>query len=420
MNIGIFGATGSFDFGDYAMMIHNIQQLYTLNQTHSFTIFSINKSVTQETLSQNIQDTKLLKKIRIVDDNLFEEAGIDNSFFSKLVRGLNYRILKRDIIEKRYLKFYDNLKPVNHKSEFSKALAAVDLCLFNGGGYLQHSWKYHNIRFMIEIRLAKMMQIPVVFLANSVGPMKLYDRFTRETLPLVDSIMVRDGREFSWKVLDDYGVLQKLNGPDDLFNACDLYCLESTDSDDFVIIEIMAWIQRAPKGEKYIISVLAGFIDYLTIEENKKIRLINFDKWDIVAKESIRELFSIVKHPEMMEAMYEIESMYQVFEWFKQCSFSLSFKYHPVILALGAGKPCAAVIADNDGYYLSKLKGAFMNCNMNAEEHVIHISELTISSAKELYLKTKESICSSKTKDNLHQIRNDYLISISNGAFIRS
>ena len=415
MNIGIFGATGSYDFGDYSMMIHNIKELYALDQEHTFTIYTLSKEITCNNIEQNIKDEGLLKRIKVVDDNFINENNLSYDFLSKVYRKIYRIIKKRDIREKFYENLYKNTCKDDFGDEFIDSLNAVDLCLFNGGGYLQNSWQYHNIRFMAEIQLAKKMNKPVVFMSNSVGPMTRYDRYTRETLPLVDYIMVRDGKKFSWTLLNDYCVTKKINGPDDLFDACDKYSKnKSICEGEYVMIEIMAWINRAPKGVDFVIKVLAQFINYLIEEENKKIRLINFDKEDIIAKKTISSLFSMVKEPEKMQAMYEISNMYEVFEWYRGCCYSFSFKYHPVILALGAGKPCSAIITDNDGYYKSKLEGAFMNCNMDAEKHVMHINDMNFESLKKLYIATKELVCDESVKKNLYHIREEYLKSINN------
>ena len=418
MNIGIFGATGSYDFGDYAMMIHNIQELYALDQRHTFTIYSLSKEVTYANLEQNIRDDELLNRIKVVDDNFINENDISYSFLSLVYRKM-YRILKkRDVREKFYEKLYKKTCEndyANYGEEILDSLKAIDLCLFNGGGYLQNSWQYHNIRFMAEVQLAKKMDKPVVFMSNSIGPMARYDRYTRETLPLVDYIMIRDGKFFSWKLLEEYCVANKINGPDDLFDACDKYCgNKPTYEGKYVIIEIMAWINRAPKGENYVIKMLSQFIDYLIEVEHVNVRLINFDKEDIIAKKAISSLFTMIKQPEKMEAMYEISNMYEVFEWYKGCCYSLSFKYHPVVLALGSGKPCSAIITDNDGYYKSKLEGAFMNCNMDAKTHVIHINDMNYENLKSLYVATKELVCDEIVKQNLFRIREGYLKSINN------
>ena len=395
------------------MMIHNLQELYALDKNHTFTIYTLSEDITNETLEQNVKNKELLKRINIVVDNFIDENNIGYSLVAKLYRKIYRILMKKDVRENFYKALYENISETDFGETFVNSLKAVDLCLFNGGGYLQNSWKYHNIRFMAEIRLAKKINKPVVFMSNSVGPMAKYDCYTRETLPLVDYMMVRDGREFSWKLLEDYGIKNKINGPDDLFNVCDQYCKKQKDEEDYVMIEIMGWIKRAPKGKEYVINVLTQFINYLMEEENKNIRLINLDKSDILAKRAIASLFSEVNNPDRMKAMYEINNMYEVFEWYNGCSYSFSFKYHPVILALGAGKPCSAIITDEDGYYKSKLEGAFMNCGMDGTKHVMHIRDLNYQTLKELYGRTKYQVCDVNIKKGLNLIRKQYLKSIN-------
>ena len=105
MKIGIFGATGSYDFGDYAMMIHNIQEFYALDKEHTFTIFTLSKEITDDNLEQNITDEDLLKRIKVVDDNLID---LSNNFFSKAYRMIYRKLKKRNIEESIYKKLYKN------------------------------------------------------------------------------------------------------------------------------------------------------------------------------------------------------------------------------------------------------------------------------------------------------------------------
>lgn len=54
INIGIYGATGSWDFGDYCMVLNNIIQMDKHNNSAQFYIFTPNISVTREYVRNNI------------------------------------------------------------------------------------------------------------------------------------------------------------------------------------------------------------------------------------------------------------------------------------------------------------------------------------------------------------------------------
>ncbi len=67
--IGIFGATGSYDFGDYAMLVHNIQTIHALKPDINFVVFTLSVNTTRINLLESLQDRRLMQQIRIVDDN---------------------------------------------------------------------------------------------------------------------------------------------------------------------------------------------------------------------------------------------------------------------------------------------------------------------------------------------------------------
>ncbi len=264
---------------------------------------------------------------------------------------------------------------------------------------------------MIEILLAKKLGKPVMFLANSVGPMLQYDLYTRKTLPLIDSIMVRDGKSYTWKLLQSYGMSQMIAGADDLFFAGDMYTEEYTEikDNDYVIIEIMMWIKRAVKGEDFVLKSLSEFINWLVEKEHKNIMLINFDLYDNTAKSAIAKLVSESKHSSNIKTCTEIHNMYDVFSLYRNCSYSLSFKYHPVILALGNSKPCTGIITDNDGYYESKLKGAFETCGINPSKNVLAIDSITGALLIDTYQQTKNITCSKEMRSKLFAVRTNYM-----------
>ena len=97
MNIGLFGATGSYDFGDFAMMIKNLVDLYNANKNNRFFVFSLNPEKTEVCLKENISDIRLLDRIEIVDD-----AFIKMNVFRKVIR----KILTP---ERYYTKLYSEL-----------------------------------------------------------------------------------------------------------------------------------------------------------------------------------------------------------------------------------------------------------------------------------------------------------------------
>lgn len=74
-----------------------------------------------------------------------------------------------------------------------------------------------------------------------------------------------------------------------------------------------------------------------------------------------------------------------MFGYYKYADFSISFKYHPVILSLGSSVPCVGIVCDNNGYYEGKMKGAFDSCGIDSKNKVIHIDEFSSKKLLEIY-----------------------------------
>ncbi|MBO6206151.1 MAG: polysaccharide pyruvyl transferase family protein [Lachnospiraceae bacterium] len=405
MNIGLFGATGSYDFGDFAMMIRNIEDLYNVNKDNSFYVFSINPRITEVCLKENISNKKLIDRIEIVDDNL-----INMNIFKKGIR----KILTPDkFYSKVYSELYEQSKDgkfANFPADFIKKIKELDICVFNGGGYFQRGWKYYNIKFCAEIQIINRYHIPIYFLSCSIGPMYEYDKYTRESLQYVKSIMIRDGKNYTYKLLHSYGIDRIINGPDDLFTLCDIKF--ESESDDYVVIEIMKWMDKHEKGVDYIIAELTKFIRFIIKDEKFDVYLVNLDVEDYDGISYMEHLFEKIddrKHVRMIKTV-NIEEIKRIYSAAK---YSLSFKYHPIIFSLGAGIPSSAIVTDDDGYYHSKMYGAYENCDMDPNNHVIELNEFSFDVLVSLYKKSNER-CSDEVKCKFLNIRNSYLDSIVN------
>ena len=406
--IGIAGATGNYDFGDYAMLVSNIQELYKRVPECEFIIFTISETITRELLLENILDKELLSRIEIVDDTLLCGWGT-NRIVAKIIEYLG----KYDCLYKNLYKSVKKGIETKIDIRFLKALSEIDILIFNGGGYLQFSWTYHNIRFMIEILLAKKRNKKVYFLSNSIGPMGNYEKYVRKTLPLVDKIMIRDGENYSKKFLKDFGMSQLVNGPDDLFCAAQKYFMEGLDKTEYIVVELMMWLDKAQQGVDYIINCLVGFIDYVIQIEKKKVLLMNLYRGEKQTLEYICQICRTVKDKNKIHICAGNQNIYQVFEYYRNCSFSLSFRYHPIILALGNKRPCIGIITDNTGYYEGKINGAFQNCNLPAEEYVLRINDVTKEELIASYKKAKDMKIDNSIWDRLHTTWKEYVDTIS-------
>jgi len=404
LNIGLFGATGSYDFGDFAMMIKNLADLYNANKNNRFFVFSLNPEKTEVCLKENISDIRLLDRIEIVDD-AFIKMNVFRKVISKILTPERY-------YTKLYSELYEQSKEgisVRFPSEFLEKLKGLDICVFNGGGYFQRGWKYYNIKFCSEIQLMNKFHIPIYFLSCSIGPMYEYDKYTRESLKYVKSIMIRDGKNYTYKLLQSYGIDRIINGPDDLFFLCDKkYESEPT---GYVVIEVMKWMDRHEKGVDYVISELVKFIKYLICEEKLDICLLNLDIEDYYGLDYMDLLFENIDDRNHVRKVKTV-NIEEIKRIYSSAKYSLSFKYHPIIFSLGSGIPNSAIVTDDDGYYHSKMYGAYENCDLNPKNHVIDLNELNCETLVSLYKRSNE-ICSDEVKSRFLSVRNGYIDSIA-------
>lgn len=417
MKIGFYGATGSSDFGDYAMMIHNIQEMLLKRNDCEFYIFTPDKYLTLQNMVNNLIDIKNIYKMHVVQEPRFSESKIDKIYnYIGRITG-NEKIIKRKrkSIENKYRKFVCGDEHLICE-EVLDTIMNIDVFVFNGGGYLQRGWAESNYSFSMAAILAHRYGKEVYFLGNSIGPMGKYEMVLSDMLPCVKQLMVRDGKDYSVKVLEKHGFLDYINGPDDLSFVNDNYESEPIYS-NYVLIEVMILICNAQNGEDYVLNQILQFINSV-IEEGKDVVLISFDVNDSYASRYINFLHQHISNTNKIHIECNNMSMYRIFSLYKYCDFSLSFKYHPVILALGSNKPFIGVICDNDGYYEGKLKGACNNFDVPWENHIIHINDIHDEILIKMYcqIKNETYIVDISQKIYLESVRNDFLLRILYGS----
>lgn len=406
MKIGFYGATGSYDFGDYAMMVHNIQTILNRRPDTEIYIYTPDKYITLQMLVDNMLDFQQLRQIKIV-----QEPTVLLGRYQRLVDKIEDKL-----VHKRHFFYskYNNIKVggeafVNH--DFMAAIKECDFLLFNGGGFLQHSWDYRNMNFAMAVMIAGSYGKSVYFLSNSVGPMQKWDFCVRDLLPFVQKMMIRDGYRYTQKYLESLRFDRFMHGPDDLFFVNDEYPTEQK-YENYVVIEVMTWLGRASKGETYVLNQLVHLVDEVINEDRKNVVLVSFDRGDSDADRYMEYIQVHAMHPERISIESTAKcNMYEIFSLYRYCDFSVSLKYHPLILALGSNKPCIGIICDDDGYYEGKLRGACDNLGIDSHDVVMHIDEINSTSLLERYnsLKDGHIIINPNRREQLKAIRQKFL-----------
>ena len=379
MNIGLYGATGSNDFGDWAMMVHNINQILLRRKDAKVYIISPNKFNTLNILIHHFEKNTIWDCIRIIDEPKLTYSP-EKMIGKKILKYLKVSNYKDKVFREVINENYSHISP-----GILKIIKSLDVLIYNGGGYIQYNWHDSNIIFLMTCVIAKQNGAKVAFLGNSFGPMLNYMKYLIKTLPYIDNIIVRDGNNYSAKLLDHLGYKKYICGCDDLLFVNDYYPVVECDYEKYIVIEIMNYINKALKGEQYILKQLIDFIDYVTGSQNYNVKIINLDKDDWRGIEYINTIYKNISMPNKCTIHIINENMYQVFSYYKNAAFSLSFKYHPLILSLGSGIPCVGVICDSDGYYESKMKGAFDSCGLKWQGKIVELDSINAKVLIELY-----------------------------------
>jgi len=389
--LGIFGATGCHNFGDYAMLINDIRTFYSINKNIKIKIFSYKVDNTRCNINNNLSDITDQLDIEVVPD--LTDSSVDQCEFEKIWQET----------------YNGDLSKVN--STFIKNINECDKIIFMGGGYINNNWRCKNITFMIAINCAKILGKSVYFLANTIGPLdEKYKNIVGESLQFVESIMIRDNSIFSEKILNDIGYKNIIKGPDDFFFVQPKYYNNIYNKSNYIVIELMLLIRRSKKGALYVLDELAKFMNFIIENEHKNVILVNFHKGDRDGDKFINMLYSLINNKDKVYIEKNIDDIYRINDMYQKCDFSLSFRYHPLVIALGNKKPCLGIITDTDGYYSSKFGGAISNLGLDIDELTMDIQELSYEYLKLKYENIKKGFKLNEDKyKELYDIRLRYI-----------
>ncbi len=406
--IGIYGAVGTYDFGDNAMMIKNIENIYNKNSDTKFVIFTPDIKVTRYHCEMYIKDISLLNRIKIVDDGIhfmnpieIEEHGIKVPVFDS--EDLNIQRFNniKDLWESS---FNGDISHLDY--DLRNSIKELDVLVFNGGGYIYDGWGDRVVYFMTYVNIAHAMGIPVVFLGNSFGPLcKEYKYYVSKSLSLCKSIKVRDGLNYSYRFLTEENLDNIVVGADDLIFEC--APIPSACRKNHVIIEIMGAVEENKAFCEKFISGLKTFITY-ALSEEKTVYLVNFGKKDRIAKRIIEKIkYSFIDNEKVIP-IFEMIDVEKTFELYQNACFSISVRYHPLVLSLGNETQCVSVLTGESEYYYMKMHGCFDSLGITEENNIIDLNSFSSAYLIDRY-KNKRIDFSNIQLKKIKEIHDKYL-----------
>lgn len=155
MVLGIVGAFGDTNFGDYAMLINNIYSI----QPRETVVFTYNGI-----LSENLKE-KYLKEYEVLP------VVVKNRYQFEMAYGDQYQVYYDDevLIPTQILGYICNERQVR------EAVQTVDILLVCGGGYFNHVWNARHrkgklLSILGTILIANEEKKQIVFGGNTFGP----------------------------------------------------------------------------------------------------------------------------------------------------------------------------------------------------------------------------------------------------------
>ena len=264
---------------------------------------------------------------------------------------------------------------------FMRILAASDVVLAVGGGYMASRWRYDQLYTKCAVCvLAKILGKSVIFSGQGIGPLdSWFDRkFVGWTLDHADVIAVRD-HGISARLLREIGVDNPIieESTDDAIGVASASEAQVTDYLDGIGIDhgrpLIAVCIHRWEGLEEVQVYLPGLLDELV--ESLSVQLLMlpmcFSKPMDDDRDTLRRLVERMRHQSAVQ-LFETEIGDELLVGIvRRCSFAITSRYHLAVFALANQIPCLAICSDQ--YYENKMRGILGQ--FNQEQFVIKSTE---------------------------------------------
>jgi polysaccharide pyruvyl transferase WcaK-like protein len=369
MKIGITGATGCVDFGDYAMLVNNMHHIHGDNDAVEFVVFTYNQGNARSAIEENYSS----KNYTLCDDPLAlmgtAYGNLPNSEIDD-----EARVMYTEKWESLF-QSYVRGENVEQLAALTKQIRECDVLVFNGGGYLNKNWLFRIYAFLLMIVIAKREKVKVVMFPQTYGPFDDASlKSIKEVFPLVDRFYCRD-RIYSKQVLLSLGVDESKirDTMDDLFLLShDLTSGQSSGG----AVKAPLFVQLHRQLRDQLPNIAARFANLIVaLKEDDLIDRVVFvpfhhspDNELKLANEIAAEVAEVIDC-EVLEPTWNVGS---IVGQLLQARAVICSRYHPLVVALRHRVPIVNILAaDNNGeyeYYQAKNRGICEYAGVAAED----------------------------------------------------
>lgn len=251
------------------------------------------------------------------------------------------------------------------------AVKKCDYFILGGGGLFCGVEKKANIIWGIQAVRAMLYKKPILAIGQSVGTNhgKLCEMIVRFVFNRAELITVRD--KDSKKNLKKIGIKKKINVMPDM--ALRINRNKSTKKRHKTMIVALRQMEGISEEFK---DNIAKFINWLTMEREWQIKMINFQEGPFGDGKLHREIFKKLYRKNQIELIENIKTSKELFTHFEESKMVLGMRLHSIITAIKTRTPFIAID------YAEKVKG-FVNL-VGMSEYII--KPVTLSSG-EVYKK---------------------------------
>jgi len=375
--LGITGAIGSYDIGDWALLQSNID--YFKDNFDSIILFTY-----------DLEKTRTIVNLLNLNKNITIEIVYINKYYKSY--SIPFSITARYIINifNYFIKKHSN-NPLIQK------LRKVDKLIVIGGSYFNNLWntRYFPIIFCIDI--AKMLNKKVIISGINVGPLSFFDRlFLKRILYKIDSLNVRSN--YSLEITD----LENMNIKTDNINIIgdDATFLKVRDDQEYlkkigcgsnyVVLCLSPLIYDAKNIDRFFVELKKFLITI--IEKGYKVLYIpmNYDlssdySVGLKIKKEVNSNNFILLDPRTCYDPKLIKFL------IKNSKITISSRLHPIVFSIGEKKPFIGIICSGKYRNLYERKifglmGVFNILNPNSEA-IIYTNDLDSNKLSYLFEK---------------------------------
>lgn len=409
MVLGMIGAFGDANFGDYAMLVNNI---YTIRPDETI-VFTYN-----ETLMENLLKTYL--KAHAVSAVIIKTA-----YTYEAVYGDNYNVQYDDgvLVPMQILRYISNEKQVR------EAVRKIDVLFVCGGGYFNRVWNANHrkgklLSVLGPILIASEEHKKIVFGGNTFGPFDESSEFFQSILlPLRNVVYAVRDDVYSAANLRRLGIGEKITLlPDDLYFLHEDFLFLKPEikmalPERYIILELYCSLDEIKKNRVHIKS----FVDSISQKYGLKTVFVALDK-EYGGERQGQELEGL---PNCMvwqfgnEPYRKVEDILHIV---RRAKLVLCQRYHMFLFAIASNIPAYQILKDVCGdkrYYYAKSSGMLRQVFRNQvyTDGLFLVPDI-VEGLHEIIVHYEEIICEQqrlfthdkvKAERHMKQVRMDYI-----------